>query len=281
MHNLIYLFVRFRGLITFGVLEVLCMYLVVNFNKKQNAIFINSSNTISGVLYERADQIAEFWNMSAVSDSLAEENARLKAELRNARFVETILQDSARNEETSQRYTFIAADIINNSVNKHSNSITINRGAKHGVKLRAGVFDDRGIVGIVRNVGHRFSSVMSILHKESRITAAIRRNNYFGSLTWNGTNPKKVTLGDIPKHAQLVKGDTIQTSGYSTIFPAGIMIGVIDTFWLEPGSNFYIIDVLLSNDLSKSKYVYIVNDLMREEVKTIEEEEEEEEVSDE
>ncbi len=272
MRNLIYLFVQFGGLIAFGVLEILCMYLVVNFNKKQNSIFVNSSNTISGLLYERADQIAEFWNMSAVSDSLAEENARLRAELRNARFVETILQDSARNEKTSQRYTFIAADIINNSVNKHSNNITINRGAKHGIQVRAGVFDDQGIVGIVRNVGSRFSSVMSVLHKESRITAAIRRNNYFGSLTWSGSNPRMVTLSDIPKHAQLIKGDTIQTSGYSTIFPAGIMVGVIDTFWLEPGSNFYTIDVLLSNDLSKSKYVYVVNDLMREEINTIEEE---------
>jgi len=210
--------------------------------------------------------------MSSVSDSLAEENARLRGELRNARFVETILQDSARSEKTSQRYTFTAADIINNSVNKHSNNITINRGAKHGIQIRAGVFDDRGIVGIVRNVGDRFSSVMSILHKESRITAAIRRNNYFGSLTWNGSNPRMVTLSDIPKHAQLIKGDTIQTSGYSTIFPAGIMVGLIDTFWLEPGSNFYTIDVLLSNDLSKSKYVYVVNDLMREEINTIEEE---------
>ncbi len=272
MRNLIYLFVQFGGLITFVVLEILCMYLVINFNKKQNSIFVNSSNTISGLLYERADQLAEFWDMSSVSDSLAEENARLRAELRNARFVETILQDSARNEKTSQRYTFISADIINNSVNKHSNNITINRGANHGVKIRAGVFDDRGIVGIIRNVGSRFSSVMSILHKESRITAAIRRNNYFGSLTWNGSNPRMVTLSDIPKHAQLIKGDTIQTSGYSTIFPAGIMVGVIDTFWLEPGSNFYTIDVLLSNDLSKSKYVYIVNDLMREEINTIEEE---------
>ncbi len=272
MRNLIYLFVQFGGLITFVVLEILCMYLVINFNKKQNSIFVNSSNTISGLLYERADQFAEFWNMSSVSDSLAEENARLRAELRNARFVETILQDSARNEKTSQRYTFISADIINNSVNKHSNNITINRGYNHGVQVRAGVFDDRGIVGIVRNVGSRFSSVMSILHKESRITAAIRRNNYFGSLTWNGSNPRMVTLSDIPKHAQLIKGDTIQTSGYSTIFPAGIMVGIIDTFWLEPGSNFYTIDVLLSNDLSKSKYVYIVNDLMREEINTIEEE---------
>lgn len=272
MRNLIYLFVQFGGLIAFGVLEILCMYLVVNYNKKQKAIFINSSNTISGVLYEGFDQVTEFWNMSAVSDSLAEENARLRAQLRNAQFIENIIQDSAKNEETRQRYTFIAADIVNNSVRKHSNSLTINRGAKHGVKARMGVFDDKGIVGIIRNVGPRFSQVMSILHKESRVTAAIRRNNHFGPLIWDGNDPTIATLSDIPKHARLIEGDSVLTSGYSTIFPAGLMIGVIDTFWLEPGSNFYTIEVQLSNDLSKAKYVYVVNDLMREEIKTIEEE---------
>lgn len=276
MRNLIYLFVQFGGLIAFVVFEILCMYLVVNYNKKQKAIFINSSNTISGVLYEGMDQVTEFWNMSAVSDSLAEENARLRAQLRNARFVETILLDSAKNEKTQQRYTFIAADIVNNSVRKHSNNLTINRGSNHGIRPRMGVFDDKGIVGIVRNVGPRFSQVMSILHKESKITAAIRSNNYFGPLIWDGNDPTRATLSDIPKHAKLTEGDTILTSGYSTIFPAGLMIGVIDTFWLEPGSNFYTIEVLLSNDLGKAKYVYVVNDLMREEIKAIEEEVEDE-----
>lgn len=272
MRNLIYLFVQYGGVIAFGILEIVCMFLVVNYNGKQNAIFINSSKTISGVFYERANQIAEFWSMSAVSDSLAEENARLRAELRNARFVETILKDSVDNEKTSQRYTFIAADIINNSIHRHSNSLTINRGANHGIQERMGVFDDKGIVGITRNVGPRFSQVMSILHKESKVSAVIQRNNYFGPLIWPGNNPKKATLSDIPKHAKLIKGDTIATSGYSTIFPAGLMIGTIDTFWLEPGSNFYTIDVNLSNDLSRAKYVYVVNDLLKDEIKSIEEE---------
>lgn len=276
MRNLIYLFVRFGGLIAFVILELLCMYLVVNYNRKQRSIFIHSSNTISGQLYERFDEIVEFWNLSEVSDSLAEENARLRAQLRSAKFVETILQDSVRNEKTSQRYTFIAAEIVNNSINKHSNNLTLNRGREHGIQSRMGVFDDKGIVGIVRNVGPRYAHVMSILHKESRISAKIRRNSYFGSVLWNGNNPREVTLSDIPKHADLLVGDTVQTSGYSTIFPEGIMIGVVDTFWLEPGSNFYTIEVGLSNDLSRSKYVYVVNDLMEKEITKVEEEESDE-----
>ncbi len=270
MRNLIYLFVRFGGLLTFVGLELLCMYLVVNYNRKQNQIFVHSSNTISGQLYERFDEIVQFWNLSEVSDSLAEKNAELMAELRSAKFRETILLDSMSNEETQQRYTFIAAEVINNSINQHSNSLTINRGRKHGLQPRMGVFDDQGVVGIIRTTGTHYSHVMSILHKESRISAAIRRNNYFGSVLWDSSNPRYVTLTDIPKHAQLVLGDTVQTSGYSTIFPAGIMIGKVDTFWLEPGSNFYTINVALSNDLSRSKYVYVVNDLMRDEIEQVE-----------
>ncbi|MEL6635285.1 MAG: rod shape-determining protein MreC [Bacteroidota bacterium] len=270
MRNLIYLFVRFGGLLTFVGLELLCLYLVVNFNRKQNQIFVHSSNIVAGSLYERFNEVVQFWNLSEVSDSLAKKNAQLMAEMSEAKFRETILLDSSRNEQTQQRYTFMEAKVINNSINQHSNNLTINRGRKHGLRPRMGVFDDRGIVGIVRNTGRHYSNVMSILHKECRISAAIRRNNYFGSIVWNGSHPRYVTLTDIPKHAKLLVGDTVQTSGYSTIFPAGMMIGRVDTFWLEPGSNFYTINVALGNDLSRSKYVYVVNDLMREEIEQVE-----------
>ena len=272
MRNLIFLFVRYGGFISFCILELLCLYLVVRYNGKQNKIFLNSSSVISGFLYEQTDQLAKFWNLSEVNDSLAASNARLRAELRDVQFRETILEDSVSKEIYSQRYKFIAAEIVNNSVTRHNNHLTINRGSNHGISERMGVFDDEGIVGVVRQAGPRFSTVMSVLHRESRVTAAVKRNNYFGPIVWRGNNPRYVTLSDVPKHADLVKGDTIQTSGYSTIFPAGLMIGTIDTFWLEPGSNFYTIEVLLSNDLSQAKYVYVVNDLMKGELEKLEEE---------
>ena len=265
MRNLIYLFVKFGGLIAFGVLEIFCMYLVVNYNKKQRSIFINSSNTISGMLYDRFDEAVKFWSLAEVADSLAEENARLRSQLRNAKFVETILQDSAYNEESRQRYTYIAAEIVNNSISKHSNNLTLNRGSQHGIQPRMGVFDDKGSGGdraecerelCPRHVDPAQGKPYQCLPFVATIIS--------GPVIWNGSNPQYVTLSDIPKHADLVKGDTVQTSGYSTIFPAGIMIGRIDTFWLEPGSNFYTVKVLLNNDLSKAKYVYVANDLMRE-----------------
>lgn len=265
MRNLVLLFVKFGGIFLFFVLEAFCMYLVVQYNKKQNEIFFSSANVASGNIYYTFDKVARFWSLSSVADSLAKENAQLRAQLDNAKFLETIREDSVKDENIHQKYTFIEAAIINNSITQHNNNITLDRGRDQGVKARMGVIGQNGIVGIVRSTSNNFSQVMSILHKQSKTSASIKRNNFFGSLVWKGNNPEITNLNDIPKHAKLVIGDTVQTSGYSSIFPEGIMIGVIDTFWIPKGSNFYNIDVKLQNDLSSTKYVYIVNNLMKDE----------------
>ena len=110
---------------------------------------------------------------------------------------------------------------------------------------------------------------MSVLHRQTLISASIKRNNHFGSIVWKGSDPTVINLIDVPKHADIVIGDTVQTSGYSTIFPEGIMIGTVDTFWVPSGSNFFEIEVNLKNDLNKTKYVYVVNNLMKKELEKI------------
>jgi len=272
MRNLVLLFVKFGGIILFLILEAFCMYLVVQNNKRQKDIFFSSANVASGNLYYSFDKVARFWSLSSVADSLAKENAQLRAQLNNAKFIETIREDSIKDEDINQKYTFIEATIINNSVTQHNNNITLDRGKKHGIEQRMGVIGQDGIVGIVRSTSNSFSQVMSILHKQTKISSSIKRNNFFGSLIWKENNPKITHLNDIPKHASLKIGDTIQTSGYSSIFPEGIMIGIIDTFWIPRGSNFYNIEVELKNDLSSTKYVYVIKNLMKDEQEDLEEE---------
>ena len=274
MRNLIFLFVKHGGFVTFLMMEMFCMYLVVNNNNEQNAIFNNSFSVISNVITNKFDGLKQFIQLSSVADSLARENATLLQQRDNALFIQTIHKDSFPELDKEQMYTFTAAKVISNSTRLNNNSLTINRGAAHGVKRSMGVIGtgSNGVIGIVKSTTENHSRILPILHSESRISAAVKRNGYFGSLVWKGGDPSKANLVDIPKHANLVKGDTIQTSGYSSIFPEGVMIGTVDTFWLQTGTSFYEIEISLSTDMSNIKYVYVVENLMKSELEKLQKE---------
>ncbi len=245
------------------------MYLVINNNQTQRAIYLNSLSAASDILTEQVDKFSQFINLSSVADSLAKKNAELLAEAENAKFIKTVLKDTSKILETDQQFTFTAAKVISNSINNNNNSLSINRGFAHDVLPSKGVIEanQNGVVGIVKSTTKNHARVMSILHRQTLISASIKRNGHFGSIVWKGNDPKTVNLVDIPKHADVIIGDTVQTSGYSTLFPEGVMIGVVDTFWIPSGSNFFDIEVSLVNDLNKTKYVYVVNNLMAEEIK--------------
>ncbi len=271
MRNLLLLFIRHGGFVIFIFMEFLCMYLVVNNNQTQRAIYLNSLSAASDAITKRMDNFSQFINLSAVADSLARKNAELMAEFENAKFKTSVLEDTVQWPETAQLFTFIESRIISNSINKNNNSLSIDRGENQGVIQGMGVIgaDQTGVVGIVKSTSNNFSRVMSILHRQSIISASIKRNGHFGSIVWKGNDPTTVTMIDVPKHAEVEKGDVVQTSGFSTIFPEGIMIGTVDTLWNPPGSNFYEIKVRLVNDLNKVKYVYVVNNLMKADIENI------------
>ena len=272
MRNLILLLVKNGGLILFLFLEGLCMFLVVQFNKKQNQIYFSSSAAISGAVYGQFDEVAKYWNLSEVMDSLSRENAQLYEKLEFSKLIQRPWQeDTTRNAETLQMFTYIPAKVLSSTVASHNNYLTIELGNKQKIRPGMGVIGNSGIVGVTTGTTENLASVMSILHKESHISASIRRTNYHGFLIWKGSNPTRATLIDVPSHATLELGDTIQTSGYSTIFPAGIMIGTVEKIDREPGSNFYTIEVKLKDDLSSIRYVYVVNNLLREELIQLEE----------
>lgn len=268
-------FLKFNGFFVFLLLEFFSVYLYFSQNTTpEKRAFLSSANRMSGNVYDYTNRWMRYWNLAAVNDSLAKENARLKMKLPSSQFSNLIDSATVSDEFYQQQYKYTEAIAINNSVKQRNNYVTLNRGKKHGVRTHSGVLNASGdgIVGVVLAVSQHYASAMSILHEDTRISAKVKRNGYFGVMTWNGRNSKKMTLEAIPKHAKLVKGDTIVTSGYSSMFPEGIIIGTIDTFVIDPGSNFYNIQVNLAADLNSIQYVYIVDDLMREEKKKIEEE---------
>ncbi|MCB0667806.1 MAG: rod shape-determining protein MreC [Saprospiraceae bacterium] len=260
MQNILFFLYRYGYVLLFLLLQVFCVNLVVRFNPYQKDIFIKSSGAVSGWLLDKYDGVVQFFNLSNVAEDLAEENARLRTQALT--FQEIYGPASSHSDSNrTQQYTMIAAKVINNSIAKLDNYFTLNVGARDGIESGLGVIQTDGIMGVITDVSNRYSRGISLLHRDLKISVSIQRNNFFGTLSWTGGDPKKAKLGDIPKHADLAPGDVIVTSGFSALFPQGITVGKITNFELKQGSNFYDIDVELTNDLSQAHYVYVIKNL--------------------
>lgn len=273
MGNLFYFFIRFGAFLLFLLLEGISFYLVVQYNNEQGKIYSSSAYRISSMMSEKYDDLVSFISLREVADSLSKENARLRSRLLEAKYSNLVSLDTLLVEQDSleQQFLFIEAKIISNSINRNNNVIRINKGTNHGVEAHSGVVTDEGIVGIVRYVTSHYAQVMPLLHRQARISAAIKRNKFFGSLRWEDNDPSIMVLEDIQKHAEIQRGDTIETSGYSSIFPPGVMIGVVDEFNIRQGSNYYNIKVKLNTDFSNLQYVYVAKNLIRDEISELQE----------
>ncbi|NJN78502.1 MAG: rod shape-determining protein MreC [Saprospiraceae bacterium] len=272
MRNLLLFFIKYNAFFLFIVLEIISFYMIVNNNEKQNQVYVSSANRMTGSFYERYDKIVGFWNLGDVNAELANDNKRLLEQLPNAYFDTEVDTIEVRDSFFEQQYRYIPAKIVNNSINRYDNYLTLNRGRSHGIKNNTGVITSNGIIGVVQKTSKNYTVVMSILHHNTRISAKIKNSDYFGSLLWKGGNPEYMYLDAIPKHATIEQGDTIITSGYSSKFPEGIMVGVVEDATVIKGSNFYDVKVKLSSDMSNLSHVFVVNNLMKKEKETLEKE---------
>ncbi len=280
---------RYGNFLLFLFLEIFSLYLVSQYNKKQNEIYVSSANLLVGTLYNNFSNIRKYISIQEIADSLSKENAELRTQLEASKYIaidrrgtvlfpldtSTVRPDTNQSIDVIQQFRYITAEVINNSTTREDNFLTLNRGSNSGIKQGIGVISSDGVVGIVRDVTPHFSQVMSVLHSQVQVSAMIKRNRFFGSLKWHGEdkrgnhNPRIAYLEGIPKHAEVVKGDTIITSGFSEIFPGSIRIGRVRDFQIKNGNNFYTITVEFWNDLSNIQYVYVVENLMVDELKDL------------
>jgi len=260
MQNILFFLYRYGHVLLFLLLQVFCINLVVRYNAHQKEIFLKSSGSLSGWILEKYDDVVQFFDLSEVAKNLAEENANLRTQAMT--FQEIYGPASTHTDSNAtQQYTLISARVINNSIANLDNYFTLNVGSEDGIEKGLGVIQTDGVMGVITDVSKHYSRGISLLHRDSKISVSIQRNHFFGTLSWSGGNPKKAKLSDIPKHADLVEGDVLVTSGFSALFPQGITVGKITGFNLKQGSNFYDIDVALSNDLSQAHYVYVIENL--------------------
>ena len=255
MQNLLQFLFRNGVVLLFLALEALCLYLVVETNERQNKIYHKSADVITGAISKQMESFVDYWSLRASNDSLRAENAFLRQQLYNWSL------SAVSASVTDSSYRTISAHVIKNSILSRNNYITLNAGSEQGIKTGMGVVAPDGPVGIVISTTKRYAKVMSILHGNAMISASIKNKGYFGSLVWKSANPMQMQLEAIPKHANLEVGDTIITSGYSHMFPPGILIGVVEAFHLDGGDNFYNVTVRLGVDISDIQTAYVIENL--------------------
>jgi rod shape-determining protein MreC len=230
---------------------------------------ISSANFLSGGVYERINSMEEYLYLKEQNEELAMENANLKSLLFKT-------QDSTKipkleNLKSVLPEDIVVAKVIHNSFNVYENFLTLNAGAKSGIKPDMGVVNSLGIVGVVDNVSTNYSTVISILNIKSQINAKIKNSDHFGTLIWNGENAGFVQLIDVPRLASIKKGDTIVTGGQSVIFPENIGIGTIDKIYIPKGkTHYYYLNVKLFNDMTNLGHVYIIKSGNSEEILNLE-----------
>ena len=266
MRNLILFLTRNYYIILFLALETLSFFLIIQNNHFQRAHFLNSSNAVSGNIYEVYSGVTDYFGLKNQNRKLAQENVILRNQLRKSLSVEMKTPSGSVNDPLhKQQYVYFLAKVVNNSTNRRKNYLTLNAGTNQGVKTEMAVISSDGIVGIVRDVSDNFSSVMSILHESIRINVSIKKFGENAILTWNGENEWHAQMERIPSHLEIAKGDTIVTSSYSSIFPEGVMVGTIDGFEKIAGNTFFNVSIKLSTDFNRLSYVNIVSNLMKEE----------------
>jgi len=265
MRNIFIFLWRHNFVLYFLVLEVVCFIFLINHNQYQKASVISSSNNVSGRIYESVNYVKDYISLKQSNEQLVRENVALKNLLRKRELVlldqDSLIKDTLH----KQQYSFMYAKVINNSITKQNNFLTLNKGSLHGVKPEMGVVSSNGVVGIVKDVSQNYSTVISLLNEKSKVSVKIKSSNHFGTMAWPGSDSRIGLVTLIPKHVKIKEGDTLTTTSYSTIFPEGIMAGTVVSYDVKPGDNFYSISIRYSTSFSNLDFVYLVKDLKKEE----------------
>jgi rod shape-determining protein MreC len=271
MERLLLFIYQYRSFFTFLVLEVIGIWLLVQNNQYQGARFFNSSNALVGRVNSTAQNFKEFFSLRETNKVLAEENAllRKKLEQRNQSLYSLNVRE-IDDASLINRFDFVSARVVNNSVHQFKNYITINKGLAEGIEPGMAVVSHEGIVGKIKTASRHFSVVTSLLHIDAFTSVQLKRTNHFGTVQWDGSSPDFIKLLYLPRHVQPMKGDTIVTSGYNSVYPEGLMVGVIEDVSLKDEALFYDVRVKLSQDFRQLVYLAVIRSTLKQEQDSLE-----------
>ena len=275
MNELFNFFIRNSKWFVFAFYMVISCVLLAGDNPYQRHVFLTSANAVSATVYEASNNVTSYFNLRDINEDLNRRNAALEKEVidlreqlaryREAGYTDTMVVDSG-----ISHFDFIVAGVINNSVSKPYNYLTINKGTLDGVVPELGVIDQNGVVGIVSASAGHSARVLSLLNPNFRLSCKIKGSNTFGSLVWGGEDPEIALLEELPRHTVYQPGDTIVTSGFSTVFPEGLPVGIVLDDGKDHSENFFTLKIRLFADFTALSNVQVVINNRKDEIMAVE-----------
>lgn len=261
---------RSRSTLLFMGLMALSFVWLANGNDHHRSQTFTSSQAAIGAVYGWRDQVVRYTDLDGENALLAAVQAELMNRSRssylNAAAPFVVVKDTV----LQQQYRFVQARTLNSTIAKQKNFLTLDKGTKAGLAKDMGVIGPNGIVGKIYECGPRFSTALSVLNSDFKCSVALPRTGHFGLLNWDTADPLTARVQDVPKHARIVQGDTVVTSGGDQVFPVGVMVGIVESVVPEDGAVALDIVVRLSEDMTRSGHVWVVMDLMKLERDTLE-----------
>ncbi|MBQ4255739.1 MAG: rod shape-determining protein MreC [Bacteroidaceae bacterium] len=274
MHDFIERITAYVHWALFLLLEVLSGFLLFQYNHYQGSVWFTQANTAAAMVHEWEAKALSYLRMPAENAALVRRNIILQNKLDVLRHELALTQADTSStqktqEETLRDMTLIPAQIVDNSVRKRDNMLVINVGSNDGVAPEMGVVSGTGVVGIVSAVTQHHALVMSILNSHSSISCRLRGTEYFGYLKWKGGKPLRAYMDDVPRHAHIQKGDVIETSGFSSVFPAGIFLGKVAEIKNSSDGLAYELEILLSTDIANLRHVNVIDNHNKAEIDSL------------
>lgn len=276
MRNIFLFIRRYSTFLFFLVLQIIALSFLFRYNKFHEATFMNVAGNFTGSLNDKFNSVDYFFHLRQTNADLVKENVYLRGLLKqnyqapdttNQIVVDSIMVDSLKK---YQRYQYFEAKVVNSLVSTQTNYLFIHRGAAQGIKKDMGVISPSGIAGRVVDVSDNYATVMSVLSRQFKVKAKLKKGGENGTVEWDGASPLYISLKDIPKSAKITKGDTVFTSELSSIYPANIMVGTVSAIINDKSSNFYTLRLKPATNFYSVQYVYVIGDLQRDERKKLE-----------
>lgn len=273
MGNLLEFLVRYKYWLVFLMLEAVSLVVMFRFNSYQGSVFLTSANAVSGTYYSAVSGVTSYLNLKSVNRQLSSDNVRLQQRINQLENeLNALIADSLPLAGLEASNKLIDAEVVNSTLHRNANLLTINRGTADGVHPEMGVVCSAGVVGIVALASDHYSIVMPLINVNSHISCRLKDTEYFGTMQWEHGDAMISYVTDIPRHANVECGETVETNGFSDIFPAGLPIGEVVDFTSSSDGLDYLLRVKLYVDFSTLRDVSVIADYVNEERKLLEKE---------
>ena len=267
MRNLLEFLAKYNHWFLFLVLEVASLVLLFQYNSYQGSVWFSTANAVNGRILAWDAEIESYFSLTKANEELTQRNLYLEQQVRalSGKITE-ITQDSGWTKRDQMAllkdYRLIPAKVVSSTLNRHDNLITIDKGYEDGVRKDMGVVCGNGVVGIVYLTSNHYSVVIPTLNTASNISCAIHGRGYFGYLRWTGGDTKTAYVDDIPRHAHFRLYENVETSGYSSVFPPGILVGRIQHVYNSADGVSYRLQIILSTDFGTLRNVCVIDNTL-------------------